>query len=120
MRSITEHIRSHLYEICGLSKTQALDECVREQCEWSAGFMRLMIHRLTFGRYRYGRKSSSILREYEYVRSIYSRLDKYCKDGNLEHLIDIANLCMLEFEQGRHPKRHFRAIDDGEHVSRAS
>ena len=78
--------------------------------------MTLMIHRITFGSYRYGRKNSPIKKNYDYVGSIRSRLKEYIEHGNLEHLIDIANLCMLEFEQGQHPNRHFKLIDDGEHV----
>ena len=100
MNTITTHIRNHLYEICKLNPTQPLDECVREQCEWSAGFMRLMIHRITFGRYRYGGKNAPIIKSYNYLDSINNRLNQYKSDGNLEHMIDIANLCMLEFERG--------------------
>jgi hypothetical protein len=116
MKKITEYIRDHLYEICGINDTQNLDECVREQCIWSANFMRLMIHRITFGRYRYGRKDAAVCINYNYIHSIKERIIKYQKDGNLEHLVDVANLCMLEFESGKHPKRHFKAIDDGDHV----
>lgn len=99
-----------------MSTIQPLDECVREQCTWSANFMRLMINRITFGRYRHGKKDAPVRIDYNHVHSIKERIIKYQKDGNLEHLVDVANLCMLEFELGKHPRRHFKAIDDGEHV----
>jgi hypothetical protein len=75
--------------------------------------MKLMIHRITVGRYRYGKKGT---KKYYYMESVETRLHKYSIDGNLEHLVDVANLLMLEFELGQHPKRHFKSIDDGEHV----
>jgi hypothetical protein len=31
-------------------------------------------------------------------------------------LVDVANLCLLEFEEGEHPRRHWQPTDDGEHV----
>lgn len=34
-------------------------------------------------------------------------------DDDDEYLVD---LCLLEFEECDHPKAHFDAIDDGEHV----
>lgn len=116
MNTITNYIREHLYEICGLYNKQNIDECVKEQCKWSASFMKLMIHRIVFGRYRYGRKDKVIKINYDYIRSIKDRLRKYNEKGNLEYLVDIANLCMLEFELGNHPNKHFKSTDDEIHV----
>lgn len=116
MKRINDYIRDHLYEICGLYKIQPLDKCIRDQCEWSQKFMAFMINRITVGRYRYGRKDAPVRKRFKYLDSIQQRLKKYRQSGNLEHLVDIANLCMLEFECGEHPNRHFKAIDDGAHV----
>jgi hypothetical protein len=45
-------------------------------------------------------------------------LRKYKADGNQEHLVDAANLCMVEFIQPAcHPSPHFTPSDDGEHAS---
>lgn len=35
----------------------------------------------------------------------------YQATGNMEHLVDVANLCMLEF--GTYQAKHFKPIDDG-------
>lgn len=115
-RTITEYVRRHLHEICGLYDKQPLDEVVKEQCRWSKRFMTLMISRIVFGRYRYGYKDCAVRKDYKYMDSAMRRLVKYASDGNTEHLVDIANLCMLEFEFGEHPNKHFKSIDDGEHV----
>lgn len=77
-----------------------------------------MIHRMVFGCYRYGNQNKHNRPLYAYMPSIKKRTIKYQKDGNLEHLVDIANLCMLEFELGLHPNRHFKSIDDGKHVEK--
>ena len=34
---------------------------------------------------------------------MYRRLAAYGRTGNLEMLVDVANLCLLEFVEGRHP-----------------
>jgi hypothetical protein len=31
--------------------------------------------------------------------------------------VDAANMCLLEFEEGVHPLRHWESIDDGEHAT---
>jgi hypothetical protein len=46
------------------------------------------------------------------------RILKYIEMGNSEHLVDAANMLLLEFEFGRHPDKHFGAIDDGEHCQK--
>lgn len=30
--------------------------------------------------------------------------------------MDIANLAMMEFEEGDHPDKHFSFVDDGKHT----
>lgn len=116
MKNVTEYIREHLYEICGMRNIQALDECVAEQCAWSSGFMKLMIHRIAYGRYRYGKQDTTVRKNYNYTKSAIDRLMAYQATGNTEHLVDVANFCMLEFVYGQHPMKHFTAIDDGEHA----
>ena len=90
-----------------------------EAAEWSSQFEQLMRNRLVVGRFRYGPLANKMDRGvFESIPSAINRLIKYLDDGNLEHLVDAANLCMVEFEKGRHPKRHFKATDDGPHVER--
>ena len=87
--------------------------------EWSPRFYQLMRNRLIMGRFRYESfeaKRSSF--GYDQVSSMHKRLDAYEKTGNDEHLVDIANLCLLEFEFGKHPNKHFKSVDDGEHTEK--
>ncbi|MEM6471706.1 MAG: hypothetical protein AAF802_19250, partial [Planctomycetota bacterium] len=55
---------------------------------------------------------------YDMVGSMQQRLEAYQKDGNLEHMVDVANLCMIEFERPSHRKPTWAAIDDGIHVGK--
>lgn len=87
--------------------------------EWSPTFERLMRNRLLVGRYRYGRMDRDHDTDYDRVASILRRLEEYQEHGNLEHLVDAANLCMMEFEHNQHPTGHFHATDDGAHAEKA-
>lgn len=79
-----------------------------------------MRNRLAVGALRYGRIHAPGKPVYDRVSSILKRVQAYADTGNLELLVDAANLCLLEFEEGRHPKRHFEAADDGDHVTTVS
>ena len=91
-----------------------------KETQWCKDFEQLMRNRLVMGAMRY--ETFEEKREkgcnYDYIASTLSRLEKYKKDGNLEHLVDAANCLLLEFEFGSHPNRHFAAVDDGEHVTK--
>ena len=84
--------------------------------EWSPIFEQFCHNRLVMGALRYGRLYEPNKLDYDRIGSIEKRLNLYRKTGNTEFLIDIANLCMLEFGEGKHPLKHFNSIDDGEHV----
>lgn len=84
--------------------------------EWSSEFERLMRNRLVMGALRYGRLRAPDKPKYNRVGSIEKRVRQYAETGNLELLVDAANLCLIEYIEGEHPKRHFRAADDEEHV----
>lgn len=89
---------------------------VLQQTEWSPEFERLMRNRLIMGAFRYGRFKSPGKGLHAHMESIIRRAAKYENDGNLEHLVDIANLALVEFAEGRHPKRHFHSQDDVIHA----
>jgi len=88
------------------------------QSEWLPEFERLMRNRLVIGAFRYGLNFVNLerKRQYDRVTSMIRRLEHYRQSGNTEHLVDVANLCMLEFGEGDHPLKHFAATDDGQHV----
>jgi len=87
--------------------------------EWSPRFYQLMRNRLIMGRFRYEtfeQKRKSF--DYDQLSRILTEAQGYVKDGNDERLVDIANFCLLEFEFGKHPKKHFKSADDGEHTKK--
>jgi len=84
--------------------------------QWSHAFEGAMRRRILVGAYRYGPLGATGKPRYDRMGSIISRAAEYQRTGNLELLVDIANLCLLEFVEGKHPKRHFHAQDDSKHV----
>jgi hypothetical protein len=111
-------IRARLYEQAGLSvKPRVSIEQLRET-EWSPEFEQLMRNRLVMGAIRYGKLHAPGKSQYDRIASCIKRLKAYEETGNKEYLVDVANLCLLEFEECHHPKQHFAAIDDSGHVGR--
>ena len=86
-----------------------------EKTQWSPYFEQLMRNRLIMGAMRYGILGSKSKPLYNMVASMETRLSSYKETGNLELLVDIANLCLVEFIEGKHPKRHWQPEDDGTH-----
>ena len=84
--------------------------------EWSPEFERLQRNRLVLGALRYGRLGEREKGSWDRIPAACAALEDYLETGNLENLVDAANLCMLEFVEGVHPRRHFAASDDKQHV----
>lgn len=84
--------------------------------EWSPEFEKLMRNRLLMGCFRYGSLQQANKPKYDKINSIRQRLDLYEQGGNAEHLVDIANLCLVEFVDETHPNFHFKAQDDTTHA----
>lgn len=105
---------------CGLPETEEANQVSSyeelKKTEWSEEFERLMRNRLIIGALRYGRIGAANKPQYDRVNSMIKRLTKYQETGNKEFLVDVANICLLEFVECNHPKQHFHAIDDGEHT----
>lgn len=93
-----------------------IDVDALRKSEWSNEFEQLMRNRLVMGAIRYGKIGAPGKPTYDRVASMQKRLAKYTETGNKEFLVDVANLCLLEFVECAHPNAHFSAIDDGEHV----
>lgn len=77
--------------------------------EGSPEFERLMRRRLIVGAYRYGRLHARDKPRYDRCTAIQRRIAQYTESGNVDLLVDVANLALLEFEEGRHPLRHLAA-----------
>lgn len=72
-----------------------------------------MRNRLCMGALRYGRLNAVGKQKYARIPSMVKRLRAYEETGNLEFLVDVANLCLLEFEDPQHQDAHFEALDGG-------
>jgi len=117
----TDHdfIRSHLLK--GVFPPEApppdprfqLDQLAKT--EWSPGFEELMRNRLVLGAFRYGLLDDPTKPQWDRMTRIKQEVERYMEGGNLECLVDIANMALLEFVEGKHPKRHFKASDGGLH-----
>jgi hypothetical protein len=103
---------------CGLPEEVQEEETIDGlyKSEWSATFEGLMRNRLVMGRFRYAPMRDHRKPQYARVMSIQKRLNLYKVTGNLEHLVDCANLCLLEFVEGEYAGKHFSSVDDGIHM----
>lgn len=111
--TLFEHLRARLHAKAGImdlpvTKLRLSD---LEVTEWSPHFERLMRNRLIQGALRYGRLHARGKPNYDRVAGARKRLDQYQRAGNLECLVDVANMALLEFEEGRHPNRHWGDIN---------
>ena len=81
--------------------------------EWSDRFEQLMRNRLIMGALRYGLMSKPRPKGITqfHLDIIYKRLDIYKRTGNTEMLVDVANICLVEFKIGDHPRKHFKALE---------
>ena len=115
-RTVTEHIRAHLRAVLTGGPTMPPLEVMCET-EWSLRFEELRARGLIMGAMRYGRLKAKGKSQYDRVKGMRDALDRYEASGNTECLVDAANLAMLEFEEGEHPLKHFRATDDTDHIT---
>jgi hypothetical protein len=86
-----------------------------KKSEWDEEFETLRKNRMVMGAFRYGLIAKQNLDEYDWVQQIKDRVDRYAEDGNLEHLIDAGNCCMLGFIDGKRKGKELLSIDDGIH-----
>lgn len=86
-----------------------------KKTEWSKLFETLMRNRMIQGAYRYGLLGSKDKLDYDRISNMIERLKLYKQNGNDELLVDVANICLCEFIEGRHPNKHFKSTDDGVH-----
>ncbi len=114
--TVTEHLREHFLMSRNVTPAEPLKLPSLRESEWSPDFVRLMRNRLIQGAYRYGKIHDPAKPQYDRIKSAIQRLKEYEKTGNTEHLVDAANLCLVEFEKSERPEKHFNSTDDGQHV----
>ena len=104
---------------CGLREVEVTAHrytLTQAMTNWFPEFVRLMRNRMLMGIYRHGHISDPNQPDFDRVGSALHRLHLYVETGNGEHLVDVANLCGIEFEKATHPRFHFTAQDDAYHT----
>ena len=86
--------------------------------EWSFDFEDLQRARLIIGALRYGKLNAPNKPNWDRPSDMIRRIELYIETHNMEHLVDVGNLAMLEFEEGRHPDRHFLSQDNSQHTEK--
>jgi len=85
--------------------------------EWSSEFEEHMREHLVMGALRYGvLHDTHKPTKKDRVGSMERRLKLYQASGNKRLLVDVANLCLLEFTSPAHAGAHWSHDDTGEHV----
>lgn len=117
---LIDWLRAHAYTSAGWhppARRMPLLQSLK-QTEWNREFEHLMRNRLLMGAFRYNTISENRRRgiQYDRIASIQHRLDAYRQDRNLEHMVDVANLCMMEFAHAE--GAHLTSVDDGHHAKK--
>jgi len=117
MYSDHEAIRQHLLNSLGVSVSSKPvnthpDLTVLRETEWSEKFEQFMRNRLIMGSFRYGTLEEKKKIRYDYIGYIFTKLKSYKETGNLEALVDVANLCLLEFINPSHENPVFKPEDN--------
>jgi len=111
--TVTERIRQHLLQETLGMRERLPGPDVLGKTEWSLKFESLMRCRLIMGAFRYGRLSGHGDKNFDRTGRIQREISEYLKDRNKERLVDIANMCLLEFEFGA---GEYVPVDDGYHT----
>lgn len=112
MKRVFDHLRERLLLKAGLIEPQMSGvkwDALKAEVS-SDGFVDLMDNRLIMGRFRYGPMKATKPVFYDVERAK-DRIRDYESTGNTEFLIDAANYLRLEKLRGRHPDKHFHAVD---------
>jgi len=94
-------VQDNLYDLYQSEWSNEFMEKVRKFYIPDEQFVQMMKNRLVIGTYRYGYFHDKDRPKYDHISSARKRYANYLKDGNGEHLIDIANFMMLEFVRGQ-------------------
>jgi hypothetical protein len=109
---IRAHLMSQVPDVAEWGN-YSLVRATQTDCE---EFSKLCRSRMTQGYYRYHHDlNSNEPGNYDAVTSAILRLRKYQETGNQEHLVDVANLMLVEFKLPTHPRPYFQALHDEGH-----
>lgn len=117
LKTVTDHIRDRLLKNVDTSPIGEVTSSLEDLrvSEWSEEFEQHMRSRLLMGAFRYGKMAAKGKPSYKRLGSIEIRLKLYEKSGNQEHLVDAANLLMLEFVEPSIDGAHFFSQAEAEH-----
>jgi hypothetical protein len=100
-------------DLCGADPSSDAEWELMRCTEWSHRFELLMRNRLLMGSLRYETWAEKRKKfNYDCASEAIRRVQLYQRDGNKEHLVDAANMCLLQFEFG---PGSWKPADDGEH-----
>ena len=103
---------------CGLTEKGPIHELPRKdlyKSEWDFEYEELRHNRMIMGAFRYGQIEFQDFTKFDLTKEAHKRINLYEQDGNLEHLVDAGNMCMLAFIQGKRMGKSVNSIDDGLH-----
>lgn len=113
--AIRKHLEKQIRPPYHPGTKPSLDELKRT--EWIPEFEQYMRNRLVMGGIRYETfKEKLHHNKYDCLEYIRRKLREYENTGNLECLVDAANLLMIEYASPHHPHPHFTPGDDTSHV----
>lgn len=82
------------------------EHLMRDLCTpWSDEFEQLMRNRLVMGAMRYGLLGYANKPKFDRMGSVSRRLCSFQQTGNLELMVDVANICLVEWVEGSTPER---------------
>lgn len=119
--TITDLLRKRLLEQRGLPfedrppVATSPAEIADRSMSWE--FIERMANRMVTGFFRYENKPTG-RPTYDHISSMIKRLELYKQDGNLEHMVDVANIAMCEYRFPTHADAHWEAQDDGYHTQK--
>lgn len=119
MKPIHTHdaIRNHLNKRIRPDSKRKPDIHSLKQTEWIPEFEQYMRNRLVMGALRYETFAEKLHgNKYDCLEYVRRKCKEYEQTGNLECLVDAANLLMIEFAAPHHPNPHFTPGDDTSHV----
>ena len=124
MKTTHDIIRERLLIASGVvvpEKKPVISMAEMEALQWGdewQDILSLMKNRMVMGGYRYGPLKSQKKRAFDNIADVKRRLELYEETGNMEHLVDAANITIIECLKKNHKNFHFESIDDGVHAER--
>jgi len=82
--------------------------------DFSEDFVAKMKASMLQSHYKYGYVSDTYPELADAIACLEERLALYKKDGNIDHLVDVANFAMIESMYPRHPNAHFCRLSSDE------